>query len=321
MTNNPVISGVLQSGTITDSQTLDLRRTLYGDMTITEDEAAGLFAINDSCTQQGNAWSEFFIEAIGDFIVHQQKPRDYVDEANARWLMQHTKQDGQLESVNELELLISIFEKAKTVPDSLVGFALDQVKAAVITGSGPLRSGLELSPGVVTEGDVTILRRILYAYGSGGNIGITALEAETLFDINDATDGSNNHPSWPVLFSQAIANHLMVAQGHSAMARDEALRLEQWLDTPDHGTGSFLASMVKGLRSIYTSEPVPDRQTVYEKRVTESEKITGYEAQWLVNRINRSSKLSDAEQAVLTFIKHNATEIHPSLQTLLEKVA
>ena len=246
--------------------------------------------------------------------------------------MQHIDADGQLESVNELELLITIFEKAKTVPDSLISFGLNQLKSAVITGEGVTRSGLALAPGRVTEADVNTLRRILYAYGSGNNIGITALEAETLFDINDATDDANNHPSWSVLFSQAIANHLMMAQGHTALSRDVALRNEEWLDELDTGSrglatdmakGGLINNLVQSLRGIYTtqSQPKPNKVAAYESRIVESEKISAYEAKWLVDRINRNGKLSDAERAVLTFIKHESPEIHPALKPLLDQVA
>jgi hypothetical protein len=317
MSHHPAIDAILRSGTATDSQTLELRRAFYGDMIITEEEANSLFKINATCTQQSKAWSEFFIESIGDFIIHQQKPRGYVDETNARWLMQNIEHDGKLDSVNELELLISVFEKAKSVPESLIKYALDQVKHAVLSGEGPLRSGQHLEPGIVSEADVGLLRRILYAYGSGNNIGITTTEAEILFDINDATIDSANHPSWNILFAQAIANHLMMAQGHQALSRDVALRQEQWMDKPTFGTAGSLSDMVKGLRAIYTQTAKPK----LEEKIAQSEIVTAFEAEWLINRINRDGKMSDAERAVLTFIKQNASEIHPSLQQLLSKVA
>ena len=56
-----------------------------------------------------------------------------------------------------------MLDKARWVPQSLVRFALEQVKEAVISGTGPLRSGKKFEPGVVSEADVDLLRRILYS--------------------------------------------------------------------------------------------------------------------------------------------------------------
>jgi hypothetical protein len=172
-----------------------------------------------SCTEQQSAFSTLFVEALSDYIVHQTYPDGYITDANAAWLISRIDKDGKLETKNELELLLAVFEKAKSVPETMSAYALDQVRQAIISGEGVTRSGKTLAAGKVDEADIEILRRILYAYGSGGNIGITSAEAEVLFDINDATATADNHPAWPVLFAQAIANYLMMAQGHQAMSR------------------------------------------------------------------------------------------------------
>lgn len=329
MTKHPSVESVLRSGTITDAQTLELRRQLYADYKIGQDEAGWLFELNAACPAQDKGWRVFFVEALSDFIVNQMHPAGYVSEANAKWLMGEIDADGRLESLNELEMLIAIFEIAKSVPESLSKYALNQVKAAVLTGKGILKSGKTLEAGVVSEGDVEILRRILYAYGSGGNIGITKAEAEVLFDINDATAKAGNHPTWPVLFSQAIANYLMMASGHTPVDRETALRREEWLadDSKAPASAGFISEMVGALRSIYKMSLDDRGRIAGEKRrslkaaITENEILTASESAWLVARIDRDGDLSPAERAVLTFIKQESPEIDPSLKPLLEKVA
>jgi hypothetical protein len=329
MTKHASVESVLRSGTITDAQTLELRRHLYADYKVSQEEAGWLFELNTTCAKQDKGWRVFFVEALSDFIVNQMHPAGYVSEANAKWLMAEIDADGKLESINELELLIAIFEIAKSVPESLSTYALNQVKAAVLSGEGVLRSGKTLQPNQVSDGDVEILRRILYAYGSSGNVGITKAEAEVLFDINDATSSADNHPSWPVLFSQAIANHLMMASGHTPVDRETALRREEWLNSADKAPEpvSFIAEMVGALRSIYTmalddqERAAGQRRKKLDAAITESEKISQPEAAWLVARINRDGALSPAEQAVLTFIKQESPEIDPALEPLLAKVA
>ena len=91
----------------------------------------------------------------------------------------------------ELELLVKVLETAKFSTEGLVSFALDQVSHAVIEGEGPLVRGGDLVPGVIGEAEVDLLRRILYAFGGDGNVGITRSEAEVLFTLNDATAGAS----------------------------------------------------------------------------------------------------------------------------------
>jgi hypothetical protein len=315
MTLNSVVDAIVAKGSISDADVLVLRRECYDDGKISKDEASRLFAINDAAASHTPAWTQLFTEALSDFVVHQMQPSGYVDEINAEWLITHIDADGKLESCNELELLICILEKAKSVPPCLNLYALNQVKRTVLSGEGVTRSGKKLKAGVVTEADVDILRRILYAYGSGDNIGITSDEAELLFDINDATAKANNHPSWNVLFAQAIANHLMMAQGHVAKSREEALRQEQWLNEKPTKNG-FLNTMVKGLRDIYKNS-----ETVAPKRQATTENITTSEANWLTARINKDGHISAAERAVLTFVKQESPDIDPVLRPLLDLVA
>lgn len=330
MAGTTTIGSILASGVITDADVTAMRRQFYGDMQISETEAAQLFQINDKCASHALAWSSFFTEALSDFIVHQMKPDGNVDQANAAWLMQHIDADGKTESFNELELLVQIVEKAKSVPDSLNRYVLNQVKNAVLNGDGELRAGDKLQKGVVTAGDVKLLKRVLYAYGSEANIGITTDEAEILFDINDATADAENHASWNVLFGQAIASHLMMAQGYSAPDRQTALRHEEWLDNPPMTQGEFLAAMVDGLRNIYklglikkvdSETNARDKNLGEEKANRISEKLTLSEVDWLISRINRDGKLGQAERAALSFIKQESPDIASALKPLLDLVA
>jgi hypothetical protein len=319
-----IVQTILNARIITAANTTELRRQFYGDARIGEAEADYLFALNAECTTKDASFITLFVEALTDYVVFQMNPEGYISEANALWLMKQVDLDGKVDTIAELDLLVNILEKAKSAPDGLCAYALRQVQHAVISGEGPARSGKQYAAGRVTEADVEILRRILYAYGSGGNIGITAAEAEVLFDINDATADADNHAAWKILFTQAIANHLMMASVHAPLDRETALRQENWLDEKPKGSKGFLNAMVSGLRGIYQTKDEDEakrRREAYEARIADSERVSKTEANWLVERINRDGKLSDAERAVLTFIKHESPDIDPALKLLLEKVA
>ncbi len=318
------VQSLLDAKVITAADTINLRRQFYSDARIGEVEADCLFALNAECTSKDQTFTTLFVEALTDYVVFQMNPEGYISEANALWLIKQIDLDGKVDTVAELDLLINIIEKAKSAPDGLSAYALRQVHHAVLNGSGPARNGKMLEPGRVDDADVEMLRRILYAYGSGGNVSITAAEAEVLFDINDATVDADNHPSWKILFAQAIASHLMMASMHAPADRETALRQDEWLQEEQRDNVDFFSSMIAGLRSIYTSVDDDDalrRRQAYDQRIVESERISRAEASWLVNRINRDGKLSDAEKAILTFIKQESPDIHPDLKPLLDRVA
>ncbi len=224
------VAEIKARGSIKDADVLKLRRSYYDDGHITADEADIIFALNDACPVQDPAWADCFVETITDYIVEQAKPEGYLTADNAAWLIERISKDGRIESKTEMELLVSVLDKARWAPQSLVRFALDQVKDAVINGTGPLRSGKLLEPGIVSEADVDLLRRILYSFGGDGNIAVTQPEAEILFDIDAATADADNHPAWRDLFVKAIANCVMAASGYATPPREEALARDAWLD-------------------------------------------------------------------------------------------
>jgi hypothetical protein len=61
-----------------------------------------------------------------------------------------------------------------------------------------------LADGIIDAEEVQKLRKELYADGV-----IDREEADLLFELNDATSGANNDPSWQILFVEALTSHLL----------------------------------------------------------------------------------------------------------------
>ncbi|TIX74634.1 MAG: hypothetical protein E5V27_33095, partial [Mesorhizobium sp.] len=101
----------------------------------------------------------FFVEAVTDFIVHQEKPAGYISQDNADWLVRAISRDGMVDSRTELELLVHVLEKAKSSPNGLCVYALAQVANAVLDGKGPLMHDGKLVPGLIAKAEVELLRR------------------------------------------------------------------------------------------------------------------------------------------------------------------
>ncbi len=323
------ISEIKDRGVIKDTDVQKLRKTYYDDGQISAGEADALFDLNDSCEAQDTSWVDCFVEMLTDYVVNQAEPEGYVTAENAEWLWAKVSQDGKVDSKTELELLINVLDKARWSPQSLVKLALEQVRDAVLTGDGPLRAGRQLTAGEISEAEVDLLRRVLYAFGGDGNIAITRTEADVLFEINDGTADGNNHPAWQDLFVKAIGNCVMTASGYAAPSREEALAREQWLNRRGDLSGGNLASAaVSGLGSIFAvyRELSPEERAIarlerHKVEIVTAEEVTPAEADWLAERIGRDGKVSANEQALLTFLAQDTPKLAPALQGLIERFA
>ena len=198
-----LIANLAAAKAVTPPDVLALRRLIYSDGAIAPQEAEGLIALDEAAAARCAEWDELFVEALTDYVVRQQAPADYIDDAKADWLIARLSADGRIKTDSELEALVHILETATTSPARLTAFVLGQVKAAVVSGEGPLLRGGRLEKGRISAGEVALLRRVLYAAGGDGNVAITRSEAEVLFDINDACRGADNDPSWTDLFAKA----------------------------------------------------------------------------------------------------------------------
>jgi hypothetical protein len=289
---------------ISDDEILALRRSSWDNGTISIDEADAIFSINDSIDMPSTEWSDYFVEAIGEFLINGVAPKGYVDEAQAEWLIARIDHNGRLDSLTELELLVRIFERAESVPASLRAYALDQIEFAVLTGEGPTRRGGSLEKGNVTAAEAALMRRILFASGSERPAAISRAEAELLFRIKDATLGADNAPEWKRLFVQGVGNYLMGFSGHEPLSAERASELEAFMSDSRVSLGRFAGRMARadvgeGIRSVFgRKKPEPD----HEAEVSAAREVDGSERLWLDTRINANDRIDDYDQALLEFL-------------------
>lgn len=319
---------ICRRGSLRDSDIATLRSLYYEDGRIIGPEADALFEINDACRVQAPAWVEFFVEAITDYIVFDAEPEGYLTVANAEWLVARIEKDGRVCSLTELELLINVLDKARWAPERLSAFALSQVKRAVISGEGLLRSGQKLVPGTVTDADVELIRRVLYAHGSSGNIAVTRSEAEELIAIDTATTGMPVNAKWCDLFVKAITSTVMAGAGYAVPTRELALRREAWLSARgDLSLPNVLAGMVSNslssvlshYRELSSEEAAIARLERQRLEIITNEVITADEATWLERMVLADGRLTPNEQALLRHLKDTSPRLAPSLEPLLSQ--
>lgn len=299
LTMSAPVAGLTSKNRITAEDVVMLRREVFGDGVVTRGDAEALFALDATAKDKCALWPVFFVEAVTDFIVHQEKPAGYISQDNADWLVRAISRDGMVDSRTELELLVHVLEKAKSSPNGLCVYALAQVANAVLDGKGPLMHDGKLVPGLIAKAEVELLRRILYAHGGDGNIAITRAEAEMLFKINERTAAANNDPSWNDLFVKAIANFVMCSAGYEAPIRDVALRRDSFFEQAEPGIGSFFGRMVSGgLAGIMEAYRAPgDIESEWESKnkaaealARRAETIDASEAKWLAERIGPTGR-------------------------------
>lgn len=328
----PTITAILARKEITAVDVSRLRATVYGDAIVSADEAEWAFALDEGCARVCPEWTEFLVEAVTDFVVRQADPAGYVTPEMADWLVGAISRDGVVKTASELQIVLKVLEESLSCPPSLSAFGLQQVAASVVDGAGPWTGSRTGADGVIDATDVERLRTVLYAFGGGAAVGVTREEAEVLFDLNDRTSEVANDPAWSDLFVKAVANFLMAARGYVVPTREEALRREAWLDQPSGGViGLFGDAMTglltHGLRGIWASfrepelSPQAERTRAFAAEIRAAETLTVDEIRWLADRIGRDGIIHANERALLRFLKDEAADIHPSLQTLLDTAA
>lgn len=299
---------VAADGSIAPEELLALRRLGWGDGKIHREEAEAIFAINRALSETSGEWVDFFVEALGEFVLNGTEPRGMCDEAEAQWLIGALDADGRLETMAELELLVRVIEKALNVPDSLKHYALKQIEAAVMAGTGPTRFGGELSDTHITGAECRIMRRIVFASGGHGPAAVSRFDAEMLFRIKDATLGASNSPEWQQLFVDGVANYLKgftLANAQLSHARQK--ELEAFVADNRANVGRFMGRMFAELPEVRNHFGKVFGQRGGDWGVTEREAegnlVTENEQAWLDTMVQADGEVDALERALIERIK------------------
>ena len=289
---------------ITADDILALRRAGWADGTMNPEEVEAVFALNDALAEPTAEWSDFFVEAIGEFVVNGTAPKGHVSEGNAAWLIARVDRDGALQGMTELELIVRVLERGTNAPDRLKAWVLEQVERAVLTGSGPTRRGGALTPGHVNAAEAAILRRVLFAPAGDGPATVSCSEAELLFRLKDATLGAANALEWKQMFVQGVASYLQgVASRTAQLSRERVLELEAFVADDSTHVARFLGKMANGAPNafgvVFGKKP-PARDRMAELRAAEA--VTGDEQQWLDTHIHADGQIDAYEQALIAFL-------------------
>jgi hypothetical protein len=292
-------------GQITAEELLTLRREGWGDGIITRAEAEALFTLNTSLRERTPEWTDFFVEAIGEFVLNGTPPRLQCNEEEAAWLIGQIDHDGVTESMAELECMVRILERAENTPERLKNYVLDQVEREVLTGVGPTRCGGALAATHVTSAECRIIRRVIFACGGHGPAAATRHDAEMLWRIKDETLAEENAPEWEDLFIDGVANFLKgFILPNAQLSHERRSELEAFIADNRASVGRFMGRMAKEAPQVANHFGKvfgkkrgngPD----YTAIAASGELITDYENAWLETMIDADGAVDELESRLI----------------------
>lgn len=296
---------VSQDGVISPDELLSLRQLGWGDGEIHKGEAEAIFAINNVLNERDPAWVDFFVEAIGEFVLNGTEPRLMCNREEADWLIDQIDHDGKVDSMAELEAVVRIVERAQNVPERLKSYAQKQVEQAVLTGTGPTRCGGELSDTHISGAECKLLRRLIFASGGCGTAAVSRFDAEMLFRIKDATKADANAPEWADLFVDGVANYLKGFNfAHAQVSHERAKELQDFVQDTSTSVGGFLGKMAKSKPDFANAIGVvfgkkkPMGHGIAE-RAAEGNVVTASENAWLDNLVDADGEIDPIEKRLI----------------------
>ena len=224
------IDEICQRGSVRDADVGMLRRAFAREPQLSPSDVEALFRIHTMARIQDPNWADFFIETLTDYVVREMEPSGYVTASQAGWLIARISSGGRVRTKIEFDLLLNVIDKARWVPESLMAYALTQVRDAVVLGTGALRSPSAVDARMITSQETEQVRRLLYAYGADRPAAITQCEIDLLLDIDaalvEAALGQHTAEidAWSQLFCKALADAVLSASGYAGPSREECLR-------------------------------------------------------------------------------------------------
>ncbi len=296
-------------GAISDAEVLHLRASGWADGAIRREEAEAIFALQQATSSPTPLWSDFFVEALANFVLNGRAPRGYASDEEAAWLIAMVEADGKVCSMTELELLVQVIERGLNVPDALKTYVLGVLETAVLTGTGPTRDGGELSDTHVTQAEAKLLRRVVFGSASDAPAAVSRREAEMLFRLKDATLQQANAPEFQRIFVQGVGNYLMGFASQSAhIDRARMLELEAFVADNSVRVGRFMGQMARSAPNAFgvvfgrKDDALPSR----EEQVAQAAEFTSIERDWLDGMMSANGAVDAYDQALLEFIAEEA---------------
>ena len=329
-----VLSSIIKKKTVTLEEVLILRRQVWPDGKLSKSETEMLFRMHKAIEYGCAEWDDFLVESLTAYLVDQAHPEGYVSEADAGWLEQHILHEGKLRGAAELEALVTILERAVHVPHRLEMLALETVRDAIADGNKTITANLSLEKGIISDPEVSLLRRVIYAKSGSRSDAISLDEATLVYDLNRTIDRGVKCPAWTMLFVNVISNYLLDQNGYVTPTRDRLREIDSWLNRPSSGVIGFASAVAlrnlpetrsagefADIKSAFGNlSPLDDAYTLRNNDKSDgAARVDSLEARWLINHLCREGLLTLNERALLVFLKTGDYAVDPALNSLIAR--
>ncbi|HMK90026.1 MAG TPA: hypothetical protein VK446_10405 [Methylocystis sp.] len=288
-----------------------LRRAIYSKKFASREDLAALLRRDDASA----AFARLLADIAVDVLVDQADPEKYVSQADADWFVAEL---GRSPAPYEAKIaaLLDLLRYAASAPRSLETYCVGEIEKAVT------------KKGVVAPEDTQALREAVFSSVEGSALHVTRDSAEALFNIAHATDGAPNDPAFPDFFAKAVGNYLMgIAFRWTPSAAAEREKQKQ-LDAKPANFGAFLLQMFSGFgRATPQSLDEMDEGRVKAENDADAaemalaSEIDAGETEWLLAHLSREGALTDAEKALLVFLRQEAPSLPAPLAARLSEAA
>ena len=294
-------------GKVDSAEVLALRREGWGDGIITREEAEALFAVNNSLETRDEEWCDFFVEAIGEYVLNGTAPRLQCNDEEADWLIAQVDHDGVIDSMVELETIVRIIERAENVPTRLKDYVIAQIEREVLTGTGPTRHGGDLSATHISSAEARILRRVVFSSGGHGPAAVSRFEAEMLFRLKDETVGEENAPEWDDLFLDGVSNFLKgFTLQNAQIEHGRAKELQAFIADNEVNVGRFIGRMFREapqaanhFGKVFGKK---DTGPGFTEQAAAGDEVTDAEQKWLDAMIEKDGEIDELERRLIARI-------------------
>jgi hypothetical protein len=190
---NELLPGINPLDVATEPVLLSLEGHLSSGAILSRADAELMLELNALARgrQTTRDWDTLFVAAIATHFLDDLESPRALDDSEARLLMARIMADGDIDP-NELAAIVQIAARARSTPHFFKQYVLSALGAHVCR------------VGRVGATSVDMLNQVLYGNGGFEGARISLEEAEFLVELNRATAGRSNHPSWQKFFVGAL---------------------------------------------------------------------------------------------------------------------
>lgn len=321
------ITEIKARGSIKDADVARLRRNFAEAPIVSPSDAELLRSLNDACPIQDPAWRGCFVELLTEHMVEQTEPVGYMNAEKSAALRAWIAPGGMVATKLHLDLLVSVIAASRWAPQSLVVFALEQVRRAICDCDGPLRAGRLYDDRTVTEDDVVLLRQILQAFACEGSEGVTQAEARVLLDIDQVAASSANHPAWQGLFTAAVGTAMLASAGYLAPSRQETLVRAPWevlecdLEAILCGRQASPQELFMAFKPMSREQRSMLRLTQQKVAIVTREDVPPYDSEWIAAYLAHAASHTPNMLVLLRFLKQAGCRLEGPLQLVIDRVS